>query len=277
MPVNEEAAHARVSREVEALQSLPQPVRAFAADYPQGYVIEVHRHSRGQLIHAEAGLMAVEAGGASWLVPPGAALWMPAEELHEVRAVTAIRMRTLYIRPDATSWPSSRCRVITVSPLLRELILRAVAFSPGRAVDPAEERLMAVILDEVGQQPEAPLSLPLPTDRRARRVADALLADPADDTPIEGWTRRSGASGRTLARLFRDQTGLTLGQWRQRRKLLAALERLAAGEAITAVALDLGYGNPSAFSSMFRRSLGHPPSRYLSRRGTERNPGRRRP
>jgi AraC-like DNA-binding protein len=44
--------------------------------------------------------------------------------------------------------------------------------------------------------------------------------------------------------------------------LLVALPRLAAGESVTAIALDLGYDSPAAFSTMFRRLLGVPPSRY---------------
>jgi AraC-like DNA-binding protein len=47
-------------------------------------------------------------------------------------------------------------------------------------------------------------------------------------------------------------------------RLLAALERLACGEPIAVVALDLGYRNPSSFSAMFRRALGTTPSAYFS-------------
>ena len=42
------------------------------------------------------------------------------------------------------------------------------------------------------------------------------------------------------------------------------LERLAAGEAVTTVAIDLGYGTPSSFTTMFRKALGVPPSAYFS-------------
>jgi AraC-like DNA-binding protein len=38
---------------------------------------------------------------------------------------------------------------------------------------------------------------------------------------------------------------------------------LAAGEPITRIALDLGYESPSAFTAMFKRVLGAPPSQYI--------------
>ena len=64
--------------------------------------------------------------------------------------------------------------------------------------------------------------------------------------------------------LFRS--GLTFGRWRAQARLLAALGRLAGGEKVTTVALDLGYDSPSAFTALFRRHFGVPPSRYFSGR-----------
>jgi AraC-like DNA-binding protein len=56
---------------------------------------------------------------------------------------------------------------------------------------------------------------------------------------------------------------MSFGAWRQQMRLLRALEKLAAGEAVTTVALDLGYDSPSAFTAMFRRNLGAAPTRYF--------------
>jgi AraC-like DNA-binding protein len=122
---------------------------------------------------------------------------------------------------------------------------------------------MAVIPDELaGLEPE-PLHLPLPADSRLRSVTDTLIADPADGRDLKAWATTAGASERTLARLFVKETGMTFGTWRQRRRLLAAIGRLAEGQSVTSVALDLGYDSPSAFITMFRRTLGATPGRYL--------------
>ena len=43
---------------------------------------------------------------------------------------------------------------------------------------------------------------------------------------------------------------------------MRALEMLAAGAAVTTVALDLGYDNVSAFIAMFKREHGVTPGRY---------------
>ncbi len=258
---------------VRALEALPQPIHGYAADYPAGHVIPPHHHRRAQLIHAESGVMTVHTDAGAWLVPPGLAVWMPAGTTHQVRAVTAIRMCTLYIAADAAPWLPRDCRVVAVPPLLRELIRRAAAISHDYTPDGPDGRLMAVTLDQIRDLPAAPLHLPMPRDRRVLAVAEALLRNPGDTRELEAWARTAGASARTLARLFLAETGLSFGQWRQRRRLLAALTRLAAGEPVTSVALDLGYASPSAFTAMFRRELGTAPTRYL-RPDREREPPR---
>lgn len=95
------------------------------------------------------------------------------------------------------------------------------------------------------------------------RLCAALRRNPADARTLDAWGVAVGASARTLARLFMTETGLSFAAWRAQVRLLAALARLAAGEKVTSVALDLGYDSPSAFIAMFRRQLGVTPSRYF--------------
>jgi AraC-like DNA-binding protein len=122
---------------------------------------------------------------------------------------------------------------------------------------------MQLILDELAASPAEPLHLPQPHDKRLRRICAALLAQPGDTASLEDWASRVGASPRTLARAFARETGMGFSTWRQQARLAAALQRLAAGAPVTAVALDCGYASPSAFTAMFRRALGTRPSDYF--------------
>jgi AraC-like DNA-binding protein len=103
----------------------------------------------------------------------------------------------------------------------------------------------------------------LAADKRLRRAMDLLLEQPADDRGIDELATLCGASGRTLARLFRKETGLTFAEWRRQLRLLESIDRLGQGQSVTRVALDMGYRSSSAFIAMFRRSLGAAPSRFL--------------
>jgi AraC-like DNA-binding protein len=125
---------------------------------------------------------------------------------------------------------------------------------------------MKLILDDLAASPQLPLYLPQPSDRRLAAICAAMLRRPDDGRGLDDWAGSVGASPRHLARLFQRETGLSFGMWRQQARLMEALRRLAAGEAVTVVALELGYASPSAFSAMFRRALGVQPSRYFGAR-----------
>jgi AraC-like DNA-binding protein len=239
------------------------PVVGIGFRYPDGSKIPRHRHAVAQLVYAISGVMTVTTKDGAWVVPPLRAVWMPPGVTHAIRMTGDVEMRTLYLS-DALAAPlPAVCGVVHVTPLLRELVLRAVAFPMRWRADGGEARLAAVLVDEIRSAPVVPLHLPRPADPRAVFVARALEADPADARPLAAFARPAGASVRTLARLFRRETGLSFAAWRQQLRLLRALERLAAGEPVTAVALDLGYAGPSAFVAMFRRALGVPPGRYF--------------
>ncbi|HJQ55915.1 MAG TPA: helix-turn-helix transcriptional regulator [Vineibacter sp.] len=234
-----------------------------AKEFGDGQHIAPHTHERAQLIFAARGVMTIATPQGTWVVPPQRALWMPAGTVHEIRMAGAVSMRTLYVRGDASGPLPAAVRVIAISPLLRELILRACALPVLYDQAGADGRVMMLILDEIAALPSLALDLPMPRDPRLQAVCRALHADPGDPRTLQAWARDAGASTRTLARLFIRDTGLSFADWRQQARLLAALARLAEGQAITRIALDLGYDSPSAFAAMFKRALGAPPSRYF--------------
>ena len=249
----------------EDFQTVARPIGAMAKDFPDGFLIAPHAHPRHQLIHAASGVMRITTPDATFVVPPHRAVWMPADVAHDVRMSGDVAMRTLYIAREAIA-PPQECCVVSVSPLLRELILRAATLPLLYDEDVAEGRIMALILDELRMLPVLPLNLPMPHEPRLQKICRAILDDPASTLTLPGWGRRVGASSRTLARFFQRETGLSFGRWRQQARLLEALSRLAQGQSVTTIALDLGYDSPSAFTSMFRRALGRTPSTYF--RGT---------
>lgn len=199
----------------------------------------------------------------SWIVPPHRGVWMPAGIAHAIRMSGPVSMRTLYIEPRVARHLPRDVRLIDVPPLLRELMLRTVELgSLDRRV--AEQRnLLAVLIDQICALRSTGVHLPWPRDARARRIAECLEGEPAAARTLRTLARRSGASARTVQRIFRAETGMTFGTWRQQFRLGYALQALGAGGSVTSVALDAGYASVSAFISAFRRTFGQPPGRYL--------------
>jgi AraC-like DNA-binding protein/quercetin dioxygenase-like cupin family protein len=245
-----------------------RPMAAMEIDYPSGSSTGAHAHPRGQLLYATEGVMIVRSAAGSWVVPPNRAVWLVAGIDHDVRMCGDVKIRTVFVDPKiAPGLPEASC-VVAVSNLLRELLVAAMRVPLDYAPDSRDERLMRLLLDELHKVDTLPLHLPMPHDARLRRICEALVAHPDDPSTAEDWAERIGVTPRTVHRLFSAQTGLTFGQWRQQARLLFALERLAAGERIIDVALDSGYASQSAFSAMFRRHFGMPPSVFYRERPT---------
>jgi len=250
---------------VNAYEDIPREVVATGNDYPPHRVLPSHAHKRGQLLYAATGVVAVTTAGGSWVVPPRRALWIPPGVAHEVCMNGTVSTRSAYVRRETAARLGlpGRCRVIEVSPLLHALLLEAVDLPAEYDLDGRDGRVMALLLDEIAAAPALPLNAPLPADPRLARLCRALLQAPALEIDIDAMAHKAGMSRRSFTRLFRAQTGMSFGLWRQQACLLAALTRLGRGEPVTRVAAELGYGSASAFAAAFRRALGVPPSRYL--------------
>lgn len=238
------------------------PVRGLAVTYRDGHRLDRHTHPWAQLVYAASGVMRVSTPDAAWMVPPTRAIWVPGGTPHEIVMRGTVAMRTLYLAPAKGDERHQACRALEVAPLLRELILHIVRIGRLDVEDPAHERLEGLLLDLLAAGETAPLVLPLPTDARARGFAERLLASPGEVAPLAALARGSGASFRTLQRLFLTETGLSLEAWRGRVRMQQAVVSLSGGAPVTQAALDAGYLSASAFIAAFKRTFGTTPARY---------------
>jgi AraC-like DNA-binding protein len=217
---------------------------------------------RAQFVHVSEGVLSVRTDSGLWVVPPHHAVWLLPGALHRASSRHPVMTRTLFANPEVVAAPARNC-VVAVDPLVRELLIAAAEFGDGYAGDGPQARLVDVIVDRLPLLAAAPLSLPYPRDRRILRIAESLIAQPAQPGVLDELAADAGVTARTAARLFVKETGLTFGQWRQQLRLLIALERLGAGASVTQVALDVGYNDVSSFIAVFKESLGETPARYF--------------
>jgi AraC-like DNA-binding protein len=243
--------------------------RALSTTYSSGYVIHPHVHASHQLLFASSGAMTVTGDRTSWMIPPGRAVLIPAGIPHSIRMWGEVAMRSLYFPIDAPApvFGAKLCRVISVRPLLRELILRVAELAALDSRVAAEARVMSVLMDELEDARIEPLMLPLPVDVRALRAADEVLKNPADGITAEALARRCGLSSRTLERLFRAETGMRFGLWRQKARLLESVRVLVEGGSVTAAALESGYSSVSAYIMAFKQTFGCTPGAMLTEAG----------
>jgi AraC-like DNA-binding protein len=227
---------------------------------PAGVQFEWHAHDDHQLAWSPEGVLVVWTDGRSYILPPTRALWIPARTQHETRASGVATLRSVYLRPGRCPIGWTAPTPVAVTPLLAELICHLADDQLARR---ERSRAEALLFDLLTPLDTATIDVRLPADPRARDVADALLANPADPRTLQAWGRHVGASSRTLARAFLAETGLTFGRWRTLVRLQAALPHLADSTAVSVVAGRVGYQTTSAFVAAFRTHTGVTPGRYF--------------
>jgi AraC-like DNA-binding protein len=248
------------ARNLAAAERVARPVSALADSFVAGAVIPEHFHQRAQLVFALQGTMAVQAAGSVWMLPPSHALWIPPGIAHRITMKGAVEMRTLYVQPRHAAAMGKNCRVLFVSPLLRELIVRAMEIPVLYDRRGMDGRVMKLILDETARLPAQPLSLRMPRDSRLLRLCERVLGDLSSRAPLARHGAAVGLSERSVMRLFLSETGMTFKRWQNQARLLRAFELFEQGKSVTHVAMDVGYSSAAAFTKMFRQSLGRTPS-----------------
>lgn len=244
-----------------------RPIFPHVVEWPENFLRAPHYHEHCQLIYGVAGVMEVATPNGTWVVPPQRAVWMPSNVVHQIQVKSNLSFRSIYVHPSEAEGLPQDCCVLDVSLLLRALILAAAEISPEYETGGRDERVFRLILDEIhhASLPHSELHLPQPKDARLCRIAGAIRKDPANALSQKDWSEVAGASERTINRLFLAETGMTFGQWRRQARLLEAVRKLADGESIINISIDLGYDSPSAFTAMFRKSLGKTPSQFFPR------------
>lgn len=241
----------------------PQPMTVRAQSIPARHYFPRHAHSWHQVVYAISGVLTVAAEGRSFVISPEQAVWLPTGLQHQVGSLLGAEFRSLWIADAAGRGLPDSPTVFAVTPLLQALIVEAAALEGEATDNDYAGRVTHLILDQLRHARALPGALPWPRGGSLTILCEALYADPADTRSTEAWGRELGMSGRTLARRFETELGMSLRSWRRRLRLFKAIEFLGGGLGVTQTAMELGYGSTSAFVYAFRTEMGCTPQAYM--------------
>ena len=241
-------------------------VRSYSITHPAGRVSLPTRPGWDYVVFAHSGVFTALTDDEAWTIPAHRALCVPNGATVRIDTTKRTAIRCLYVDANL-NMITDEIRVVSVTPLTRTLLAHAIDTAPMRLDTPARSATITLLTDRLAHDPDAPLQLPLPDDTVARNLALAMMSAPADD--LDNHLQASNASRRTLERRFKSETQMSLGQWRRRARILAAVGMLAQGESVTRVATDVGYSSPSSFVSAFRAELGAPPREFMASSPTD--------
>jgi len=223
-----------------------------------------HSHAEAQLCGLDSGHAILETEAGAWMCPPGRCVWIPGGMVHSLRSCGKIS--GWMVRLDSRKCASlpSEPRILALSPLLKEIIVRMMTWVANPEASTAKQRLVDVLHDEIRSASQASLHLPLPRDPALKRMAASMAEDISGSSKeLVALARKAGLSERSLFRNFKKETGLTPGQWRRQMQVLRSLELLAKGRSVTETAFEVGYESIGALIRAFRRILGVTPTEYL--------------
>jgi AraC-like DNA-binding protein len=240
----------------------PRPMIVRVESLPARHYFPEHAHDWNQLVHAISGVLTVTVEGSCFAISPEQAVWVPTGTRHRVGSLLGSEFRSLWIAKDAGTGIAEACTVFRVSPLLRALIIEAAEIQGREDPSGYPERVTALILDQLRRAEPLPAALPWPRRGTLPKVCEALYEDPSDPRGVEEWGKILGMSGRTLARRFEEEVGMSMRAWRRRLRLFKAIELLAGDLNVTQIALELGYSSTSAFTYAFRTEMGRSPQAH---------------
>lgn len=217
-----------------------------------------HQHAQGQLFVLHSGLISIHTEQRRHLLPPACIAWIPPWKLHGAEIHQTVLAQRWYINANwqQVSMPDE-IKMIRTSHFLSELMM--LVSDLHRQGDQAYLIYLACLADQLQRQPDLPLSLAMPTHPRLQTLCQYYMAHPHLNLSLDQMAEIACMSRRSLSRHFLAQTGNSLGLWLQRMRIILAMEKLALGQSVTQIALELGYQSLSAFIKQFRRHLGVSP------------------
>ena len=235
---------------------------------PSGMAMPMHAHGDAQLTFAASGMVQVHTADGRWLVPPQLAVWVPAGVSHRVEALTDAELWMVHWQQSAVlQWAPSillerGAFALRITPLLRALL--AASFASDLEAAKAE-LVVRLMLHELTEMADAPTFLPWPTSAAGLRLAEAAFKDHQNRLSFSELASRAAVSVRSASRLFPAETGLTFKAWRQRARIVRAMDLLGRGDAISRVSTKSGFASTAAFSSAFRQVAAMAPTEFLER------------
>lgn len=227
-----------------------------------------HRHTAGCLGLILEGEITEAFGSAAFSCAPGAVLLRPPEALHSDRVAEG--GATVFVIEPSQAWVDDVREhgvFLEVPELLardRVSALAAQLYYESRRPDAASPLCIQALLFEIGacliRRSEATSAHEPQWLRRVRSRIDDTYGE---KLCLADLAREAGVHSVHLARMFRQNYGVTVGQYLRGRRIEAAARALRSSDAsLVNIALDAGFTSQAHFCTVFRRLMGCTPSEY---------------
>lgn len=238
---------------------LPAELWFRVAAVPANFSYPVHSHRWGEFVYSFSGVMEVQTVKGHFTAPTHYGIWLPPSVRHMGFNRNEATHCSFYIMPEfCAEMPEQPCTlqicdfVVSILNFLRSETL-------SLPLSESAFRILRVLCDQLIEAPRQDSFLPMTQDPLLKKFLLKMEQCPADNTPIQDMARQVGTTLRTVNRRSLELLGITLNEWRQRMRVVKAIDMLERGDKVENVAFNVGYSSASAFISMFSRVSGQTP------------------
>ncbi|MDO4907942.1 AraC family transcriptional regulator [Neisseria sp.] len=219
-----------------------------------------HCHPQGQFVLVRNGILYGYTAKKRWLMKPGMAVWIPPNKEHWGSAYSHVDLTVIYIPLELCANFISNLKLIDSSSLITAICERLTNVEKPLS-EVKRHNMLQLLFEEIDESPISTPPLLLPQDNRLKKITDSLIENPAQKYSLAEWGKYVGATGRTLARLFKKETGLCYTEWHNYLLLTAAWKGLSEGDSNKQLSVTLGFSSGDSFSHWFRRVSGLSPNK----------------
>lgn len=231
---------------------------------------KIHTHNKGQLLFAEGGIIHVFVSEKHWYLPARCFMWIPAHTEHKILTFSQnVDLYNFYFKMADTDLPFyNDTDIYYAGELLREMILYTKEWHGKiNSESPLQfhfiQAIKALLPELQGSRLPETIQHPFPKDKKLMEIAKFLSKNIDQNYTIEDVAKEFGLSTRTLSRKFRDSMGISYVRFLRSIRITKSLELIAQNQYnMYEVAMMVGYGSLSAFSTIFHKVTGIRPTDY---------------
>ena len=226
-----------------------------------------HHHQIGQLVYVESGFQYITIEERIYLLPQNHAVWIPANAVHKTNSHSEkIKLMIMFADIPKKDRFYQEVNVFSVPPVLKEMIKYAEKWSKLIGENADETVFLQALFNELPRFAEQSLTfhISLPKDKRLAKVIAHLHDHYQHEIKMEDLTGKVLLSSRSLERIFKKETGLTLSKYQQMLRIIKSLELLSSGHfTISETAYEVGYRSVQAYTRSFQSVMSFRPTDFV--------------
>ncbi|WP_336687563.1 AraC family transcriptional regulator [Chryseobacterium bernardetii] len=227
----------------------------------------LHQHKKGQLVFVESGFQYITIEERIYLLPQNHAAWIPSNVIHKTNSHSEkIKLMIMFADTDRHNSFYDEVIVFSVPPVLREMIKYAEKWSKLKEKNADEMVFLKALFNELPHFVEHSLKLHicLPKDKRLEKVIEYLHGHYNTAIKIESLSELALVSSRSLERIFKKETGLTVSKYQQMLRIIKSLELLSSESfTISETAFKVGYKSVQAYTRSFQSVMHFRPTDFM--------------